>query len=162
MTPPKLSILTPVFNGEAFIEGCLESVIGQNCPEIEHIICDGNSSDKTCPIINEYAKEYPHIHLKSKTDGGQSEAMNRALDLAQAPVIGFLNVDDFYEPGILNRIIEIFKDAKHPTLAMGNCKMVGEEDQLLQINSPEARNQIDILKGKSGRSEAHAELQSQR
>jgi len=149
MMPPKLSVLTPVLNGETFIEGCLNSVIEQNCSEIEHIICDGNSSDKTCEIIRAYAKTHPHIRLESQRDSGQSEAMNRALALAKAPVVGFLNVDDFYEPEVLNRAIEIFKQTQDPSLAMGNCKMLGKDDQLLQVNIPQARNQIDILKDKS-------------
>ena len=145
---PKLSILTPVLNGEAFIEGCINSVIEQGCPGVEHIICDGNSSDKTCTLIRRYAQKHPHIHLESKADSGQSQAMNRALTLARAPIVGFLNVDDFYEPGVLNRVIDIFKQAQEPTLAMGNCKMIGENDQLLKINRPQARNQVDILKNK--------------
>jgi glycosyltransferase involved in cell wall biosynthesis len=149
MTIPKLSILTPVINGERFIEGCLESVIKQNCPEVEHIICDGFSSDKTCSIVKAYTKKYPHILLDSRTDGGQSEAMNRALSLSKAPIVGFLNVDDFYEPGVLKRVVDIFKKAPEPTLVIGNCKMVGQNDTLLQINIPEARTQIDILKGKT-------------
>lgn len=148
MTAPKLSVLTPVLNGEAFIEGCLDSVIEQNCPEVEHIICDGNSSDRTCEIIKSYIKKHPHIRLESQADSGQSEAMNRALRVAQSPIIGFLNVDDFYEPKVLNRAVEIFKHAKEPSLAMGNCRMIGKNDQLLQINIPQARNQVDILKGK--------------
>ncbi|HCR37013.1 MAG TPA: glycosyltransferase [Opitutae bacterium] len=148
-TKPILSILTPVYNGEAFIEGCLRSVIDQHCSAAEHIICDGHSSDQTCQIIERYAQEFPHIRLSSQKDTGQSEAMNRAVRLARGPIIGFLNVDDYYEPGVLNTLCKLQEDAPDPTLFMGNCTMRDAQDAVIGINKPEARSQMDIIKGKS-------------
>ena len=149
MKPAKISVLTPVLNGEAFIDNCLKSVIEQDCNQAEHIICDGGSTDNTCSIVEKYTAKYPHIRFYSQKDSGQSEAMNQAISLAEAPTIGFLNVDDFYNPGVLNRIIQIFDTAPEPSLAMGNCNLIGETGKPFDTNVPQARNMEDILKGKS-------------
>lgn len=74
-----LSIITPVFNGKRFIEFCIKNVSEQNCPDAEHIIVDGGSTDGTVEIVKSYADKYPHIRWISKKDRGQSDAMNKGM-----------------------------------------------------------------------------------
>ena len=50
---PRLSIITPVYNGETFVSGCVECVVAQNCAGIEHIVVDGGSTDRTVEILRE-------------------------------------------------------------------------------------------------------------
>jgi glycosyltransferase involved in cell wall biosynthesis len=95
-----ISIITPVFNGEKFIASCIKNVIGQNCPYAEHIIIDGASTDSTASIVKTFADRYPHIRWVSEKDRGQSDAMNKGIALAQGTILGFLNVDDYYEPNV--------------------------------------------------------------
>ena len=66
-----ISIITPVYNGEPFIESCIKVVIDQAYPDVEHIIVDGGSTDRTVEIIKQYAQEYPHIRWISEKDKGQ-------------------------------------------------------------------------------------------
>ena len=63
-----ISIITPVYNGEKFIESCMKVVINQNCLDVEHIIMDGGSKDGTVDIIKQYAEKYPHIRWVSEKD----------------------------------------------------------------------------------------------
>src|ERR1035437_731800 len=93
---PLISIITPVYNGERFIESCLQSVISQNCPQAEHLIIDGTSRDGTVKIIDRYARQYPHIRWISQKDRGQSSAMNKGVTMSQGKIIGILNCDDYY------------------------------------------------------------------
>ena len=79
-------------------------MIEQNCGDVEHIIIDGGSQDGTVTIIKQYAEKYPHIRWISEADQGQSDAMNKGLDMAKGNIISFLNVDDYYEPLVLNKI----------------------------------------------------------
>ena len=65
-----ISIITPVYNNKRFIEFCIKNVIEQNCPEVEHIIVDGGSTDGTAEIIKQYADQYPHIRWVSEKDEG--------------------------------------------------------------------------------------------
>jgi glycosyltransferase involved in cell wall biosynthesis len=94
----QLSVITPVYNSERFIESCVRSVVEQNCPDVEHLIIDGGSTDRTMEIVKSYADLHPHIRWLSEKDKGQSDAMNKGLRLARGSLIGFLNADDFYEP----------------------------------------------------------------
>lgn len=140
-----ISIITPVYNGEKFIESCLQVVIDQKCLEVEHIIVDGGSSDKTVDIIKDKANQYPHIRWISEKDRGQSDALNKGIAMAQGQIIGVLNVDDFYEVNLLNRICEIFQTLPEPSFIVGNCNIYNQEDKLIYINKPTRLRTIDLL-----------------
>lgn len=131
-----ISIITPVYNGEKFIDNCLQVVIKQNCPDVEHIIVDGGSSDKTVDIIRQYANIYPHITWISQKDKGQSDAMNKGIAMAKGEIISFLNVDDFYEPNVLHRVLEIFPNLPIPSILVGNCNVWDAEDKLAVVSKP--------------------------
>lgn len=133
---PELSIITPVFNGILFIEACILNVIEQQCPEAEHLIIDGGSTDGTVEVIRKYAAEYPHLRWISEKDRGQSDAMNKGIALANGKIIGFLNVDDYYEVGVLGEILERFKQLPEPTLLVGNCNIWDDEEKLPGLNKP--------------------------
>jgi glycosyltransferase involved in cell wall biosynthesis len=142
-----ISIITPVYNGARYIEGCIKTVIDQNHPNFEHIIIDGGSTDGTLEIINRYAAKYDHIRWVSEQDKGQSEAMNKGITMAQGEILGILNVDDFYEPNVLIRIAQLFKSLPEPSLLVGNCKVWDGEGKLIGINKPNKLCLKDLLMG---------------
>jgi glycosyltransferase involved in cell wall biosynthesis len=133
---PKLSIITPVFNGKRFIEFCIKNVVEQHCPDVEHIIMDGGSTDGTIEIIKRYAAEYPHIRWASEKDKGQSDAMNKGIAIARGEILGYLNVDDYYEPNVLRRVVEIFKALPEPSLLVGNCNVWDNNGKLWFVSKP--------------------------
>jgi glycosyltransferase involved in cell wall biosynthesis len=140
-----ISIITPVYNGEKYIEACIENVIEQKCPDIEHIIIDGGSTDRTVEIIRQYAEKYPHIRWVSEKDKGQSDAMNKGIAKLRGEIIGILNVDDFYEPNVLCRIMEIFKALPEPSLLVGNCNVWENEGNLWFISRPAKISLTNLL-----------------
>ncbi len=143
----KLSIITPVFNGIRFIEFCINNIIQQNCLDAEHIIVDGGSTDGTVGIIQEYAERYSHIRWISEKDNGQSDAMNKGILMARSDILGFLNVDDFYEKNVLNRIIELFKTLPEPTLLVGNCHQWNDAGKIYEENKPAKLGITDLMLG---------------
>jgi glycosyltransferase involved in cell wall biosynthesis len=143
---PQLSIITPVYNGEKFIESCLKVVIEQNCSDIEHIIVDGGSSDRTVKIIQQYARIYPHLRWISEKDKGQSDALNKGIKLAKGKIIAILNVDDRYEANVLNRILNYFQDLPEPSFLAGNCYIRDGNNNLLAINKPAKLRFWDLVK----------------
>lgn len=90
----KITIITVCFNSEQTIGDTLASVDAQTYPDIEHLIIDGASRDRTLEIIAAYAK--PWRHVLSERDQGIYDAMNKGLALATGDVIGILNSDDIY------------------------------------------------------------------
>ncbi len=140
-----ISVITPVYNGEQFVESCIKVVIDQACASVEHIIVDGDSIDRTVDIIKRYAEQYPHIRWVSEKDDGQSDAMNKGIAMALGEIIGILNVDDFYELNVLNRVSEIFKQLPEPSFLVGNCNVWGDEGEILRVNKPNKLKLIDLL-----------------
>ena len=147
MRQPRLSIITPVYNGARFMEFCINNVIRQNCPEAEHIIVDGGSTDATVEIIKRYADSYPHIRYVSEKDNGQADAMNKGIKMARGEILGFLNYDDFYEEGIFGHIIQIFKTLSDPAFLVGNCRVWKEEGGLFFVNRPKYLNLVNLFCG---------------
>ena len=142
-----LTIITPVYNGDRFIESCIKVVIEQNCPDIEHLIIDGGSEDKTLEIIQKYAKKYSHLRWISEKDRGQSDALNKGIALANGEILNILNVDDYYEPNVLNKAIAYFQHLPEPSLLVANCNVWGNSGRLLTVNRPKKLQLADLLKG---------------
>jgi glycosyltransferase involved in cell wall biosynthesis len=87
------------------IGSCIQSVLDQKYPNIEHIIVDGLSADGTLPIIKKYTSQYSHIKLISEKDKGIYDAMNKGLNLATGEWIYFMGSDDkFYDNDVLKEL----------------------------------------------------------
>ena len=142
-----ISIITPVYNGESYIEDCLKTVIEQQCPCIEHIILDGGSQDGTVDVLKRYSEQYPHIRWISEKDKGQSDAMNKGIAMAKGDVIAILNVDDYYEKNTLNRVADLFKELPEPSLLVGNCNIWDHDGRLKVVNKPSKLKLTELLLG---------------
>lgn len=89
---------------------CLESVRTQDYPEIEHILLDGGSSDRTLEI----ARSFPHLaDIFSGADEGIYDAINKGINRATGEVIAVLNADDFYlQPDVISLVMKSFREGK--------------------------------------------------
>lgn len=101
---PLITIVTVVFNGERFIEETINSVLAQSYPNIEYVIIDGGSSDRTLDIIRKY--EYAIDYWSSGPDLGIYDAMNKGISAARGQWINFMNAgDSFYSS---DTVFELF------------------------------------------------------
>jgi glycosyltransferase involved in cell wall biosynthesis len=91
---PKISIVTPSFNQGEFLEECIDSVLGQNYPNLEYIIMDGGSTDGSVEIIRKYKKYL--TYWQSQPDGGQYNAINEGFKKTTGEIMAWLNSDDMY------------------------------------------------------------------
>ncbi len=103
-----ISIITVVKNNDKSIRRCIESIQNQSFKNIQHIIIDGNSSDNTLSIINEYKDKISII--VTEEDDGIWDAMNKGINLATGDIIGFLNSDDFYYENALETVDKYFEN----------------------------------------------------
>jgi len=109
------------------------------------IIVDGASTDNTVDIVRKYAVEYSHIRWISDKDKGQSDAMNKGIEMARGDIISFLNADDYYSPEALNRVLKIFKDLPEPSFLVGNCNVLDHDCKIMFVNKPSQLSLFDLL-----------------
>jgi glycosyltransferase involved in cell wall biosynthesis len=105
----KVSIITVVFNAEQTIADALRSVASQTHLDIEHIVIDGASTDRTLEVIEANAE---HVTtLISEPDKGIYDAMNKGLKLATGDVVGLLNADDvLQDESVISQVAEAHRD----------------------------------------------------
>lgn len=109
----KVSIITPSWNSEKYIEKTIQSVQNQTYSNWEMIIVDDCSSDRTVDIIKKISKEEPRIKvLQQSTNGGAAKARNRSLSEATGRYIAYLDADDIWEANKLKKQIEFMQEKK--------------------------------------------------
>jgi glycosyltransferase involved in cell wall biosynthesis len=105
---PVISVVTVVYNGERHIDQAIRSVLSQSYDNIEYIVVDGGSTDRTLEIIR--AHEDRIDCWVSEPDGGIYDAMNKGIGLASGDLVGLLNSDDWYADGAIAEIARIYAD----------------------------------------------------
>jgi glycosyltransferase involved in cell wall biosynthesis len=113
----KISIVMPSYNQGYFLEQTIRSVLLQNYPNLEFIICDGGSTDETKEILEKYSFWLSFWH--SKKDRGQGHAINLGFSIADGDYFGWINSDDFYLPNCLQLVAARFATSK-PDLIYGD------------------------------------------
>ena len=128
---PKITIITVVFNGRAFIESTILSVIGQTYVNLEYIVIDGGSTDGTIDVIKKYENRIDYWH--SENDAGIYDAMNKGLVKATGRWVNFMNAGDtFHTP---DTIAEVFATRKQTaTVIYGAVEIVYPD--LVRIQAP--------------------------
>mgnify|MGYP000849072215 FL=1 len=109
---PLITVITAVFNSEKYLEESILSMHKQNCENIEHIIIDGGSTDKSLDIIKKYDSKIDY--WISEKDDGIYDAFNKGMKLANGDYIGFLNSDDTYTENCFEILIRYIK--KYPEI----------------------------------------------
>ena len=113
MREPLVSIITPTYNSEKFINETIESVLGQTYENWEMIIVDDYSKDITCEIVNEWSLKDKRIKLiKKKINSGAADARNIALENSKGRFIAYLDADDIWLPNKLSKQVQFMIDKK--------------------------------------------------
>jgi len=103
---PLVSVVTPSYNQGDFIRDTIESVLTQDYPNIEYIVIDGGSSDKTVDILKSYNGKFNWV---SEKDKGQSDAINKGIARSHGSIVTWLCSDDSYLPGAVLKVVEEFR-----------------------------------------------------
>jgi glycosyltransferase involved in cell wall biosynthesis len=125
----KFTIITPNRNGERYLETAIRSVLSQRDTgiEVEYIVADGASTDRSLAILERYRDQIDWI--TSEPDNGPASAINKGLRRATGDVVAWLNADDMYYPGALQRVARALESRPDAALGFGRCRIVDEENQ---------------------------------
>ena len=95
---PLISVIVPIYNVKAYLDRCVESLLGQSHKNLEIFLVDDGSTDGCGKVCDRYAAQDPRITVIHKKNGGLSDARNAALDAAQGEYYAFVDGDDWVSP----------------------------------------------------------------
>ncbi len=107
---PRISIITPSYQQDRYLEQTIRSVLTQDYPHKEYIVIDGGSTDGSVDILRKYADRL--AYWCSGKDDGQADAIARGFEKSTGEILCWLNSDDLFLPGALSAVAKYF--AKHP------------------------------------------------
>ncbi len=111
---PIVTILTTVYNGEEFIEECVNSILSQTFENFEYIILNNGSTDGTADILNKLTD--PRLQIIHQENLGISRSLNKGVQLSRCDLIARLDADDYSSPTRLERQVETMN--KYPGLVL--------------------------------------------
>lgn len=114
---PKYSVIIPVYNAEKTLRRCVDSLLNQNCSDMELILVNDGSPDGSGAICEEYADRYPCVVYINKPNGGVSTARNAGLDAATGEYVLFVDSDDYVSDGYF-RTLDALAEGRKDDLLM--------------------------------------------
>ncbi len=132
----KITLITVCFNAEKTIERTINSVLSQDYENVEYIVIDGLSRDRTMQIVNQY-KDQIAITVSEK-DLGMYDALNKGIKLSNGHIIGILNADDaFTSQNVLSLVAESFVQNPDIEAVIGNIVFVNNQEKIVRYYSSE-------------------------
>ena len=125
-TAPKVSVVMPSLNQAAFIRSAIESVLSQSHQDLELIVVDGGSTDGTQQVLEALGNRDKRLRWYSARDGGAAQAINKALSLSRGEIIGWLNSDDLYAEGAIERAVQFYAERPETILVYGAGEHIDE------------------------------------
>ena len=115
---PKISVIVPIYNAEAYLRECIDSVINQTLKEIEVILVNDGSTDQSLKICNEYVEKDSRVKVFSNANVGQGLERNFGIKKSNGKYISFIDSDDIYEPSYLENLYLV---AENENAEMVSC-----------------------------------------
>lgn len=144
----KISVITPVKNGEQFLSETMESVLGQKGDfSLEYIIVDGGSSDRTFGIIENYSQKIDsgayvnnckstEFRLVTQSDNSMYQAVSIGLEMATGDIVCYINADDFYFPNAFSTVVNVFSKNKDVKWLTGYPVRYSTTGEVIRVLTP--------------------------
>ena len=127
MEKPLISVIVPVYNMEAYLAECLDSVLRSNYAPLEIIIMDDGSTDKSLQIAREFETKYPRIRVQTQANAGVSAARNAAIQLAQGEYILPVDADDLIHQDYIAKAAEVLQMNESVKVVTARAEFFGDK-----------------------------------
>lgn len=131
-----VTILTVAFNAEATIAKTMESVLNQTYGNIEYIVIDGASKDKTVEVAKSYQKTFDDasgrsLTVISESDKGMYDGLNKGARKAHGELVGQINADDWYEPDAVETMVGLYEEEEYDA-AWGSIRIMKKSGDMIK------------------------------
>ena len=124
---PLISVVVPVYRVEAYLDHCIQSIVEQTYSNLEILLVDDGSPDKSGEICDRWAQRDSRIRVIHKQNAGAGAARNTALDAASGALIAFVDSDDYLHPNMFSHLYSLMRDG----VDIAECEIgVTENDDL--------------------------------
>lgn len=139
MNNPLISVVVPVYNVEAFLDDCVESIISQTYANLEIILVDDGSTDSSAELCDKWMKSDSRVMVIHKTNGGLSSARNAGIEIARGEYIGFIDSDDYIHPQMYECLLKLLNKSSRK---MASCSFERVQDS----NGIQCRREMSLGK----------------
>lgn len=143
--PLSISLVTPNFNGADFLRNTIESVLGQDYPELEYVIADGGSTDGSRLIIEQYRDQLSAV--LSEPDNGHADSLNKGFSLTSGEIMGWINSDDVLHPHCLTQIDQLFRTYPQVEWVTGRPSAMNAVGEIDYVGPPRPWSRLRFLSG---------------
>ena len=132
----KISVIVPVYNSEAYLENCLNSIIQQTYQNLEIILVNDGSTDGSAAICQRYKIQDPRVKVYHKSNGGVGSSRNRALEAVTGDYILFVDNDDWLELDHIESLYHLLKKAD-ADIAIGGHRVIYDSGKIIEKETHE-------------------------
>ncbi|CUQ11711.1 Chondroitin polymerase [Turicibacter sanguinis] len=120
---PKVSVIIPVYNGEKYLEKCIQSVLNQTYINLEVIIIDDGSRDSSLVILEKLVKKDNRVIVLKQQNSGVAVARNRGLDVCSGDFVVFIDSDDFVDLKFIEQLVSTMITNDCDLILSGYCRI---------------------------------------
>ena len=143
---PKVSVLLPVYNGQQFLREAVQSVLDQSFQDFELIALDDGSSDRSLPILHEFAARDPRVRVISRENRGLVATLNQLIGEARGEYLARMDADDICDPGRFAMQCRILEQEPDVGVVGASVLHIDADGRpICRIAPPETHTEIDAL-----------------
>lgn len=143
LSGPRISVVTPSFNQAEYLGETIRSVLDQGYPNLEYIVIDGGSTDRSVEVIRQYEDRL--AYWVSEKDRGQTHAINKGWERATGEILCWINSDDWYYPGALAAAAREFQRSPEVRWVSGVVNNGYAADRIVHRHLPRPTTLADCL-----------------
>lgn len=134
MPTPQVSVIIPVFNGAEDLSGAIDSALGQTECDVEIVVVNDGSTDRTADVISSYGSRIRAVHQKNLGPDGLSQTRNNGVRASTGDWVAFLDHDDLWEPQKLRQQLQL-ADEQNADVVYTNARNFGNSQRVAELRS---------------------------
>ena len=149
MNQPLLSVIVPCYNVEKYVDKCIASIIGQTYPNLEILLIDDGSTDRTGILCDAWQQKDKRIQVIHKQNEGLSYARKTGIENSTAEYLAFVDSDDWIAPNMFANMMQALLSTSSDIAQCGYCKMF-EDGRTEHCNTENKAGSFEIVGQKEG------------